>query len=319
MAANPLISVVILSYNSSKTILETLDSIKAQTYSPIELIVADDGSPDNSAQVCREWMSVNADRFERCELLAAEKNTGISSNANRGCRAARGTWLKVLAADDMLLPDACSTLCDFIQENPQSDIVIGKVQPFGDATSAREWLWHDPAVLLTQLTPRQRSLQLLHYNFLPAASAFIKRQCYEELGGFEESIPLMEDWPFWIKASCRNKCFTYLNHFTAKYRFCQTSVSQNGIQDKASRYAKTQAQAEAFANNYLRKYFFGVWLYELSKEKSRTSVLWWIIYKLKILNPSYYFAQKHAKTYQQLLQQHLAVNRKLIDEFMPLP
>ena len=101
----PLVSIVVASYNASKTIIETLESIKAQTYSPLELIVADDCSQDDTAVKCEEWLAKNQNRFVRSKLIVNEENKGISANFNIGVRASSGEWVKIFG-DDILLPDA---------------------------------------------------------------------------------------------------------------------------------------------------------------------------------------------------------------------
>lgn len=63
---NPLVSIQVVTYNAAKTILETLESIKAQTYPPIELIISDDCSRDNTVEICREWVMDN--RIGLCGL-----------------------------------------------------------------------------------------------------------------------------------------------------------------------------------------------------------------------------------------------------------
>jgi alpha-1,3-rhamnosyltransferase len=70
--------------------LETLDSIKAQTYDNIELIISDDYSSDNTVDICREWLSKHKDSFVSVKLITSDKNTGIAPNANRGWYQARG-------------------------------------------------------------------------------------------------------------------------------------------------------------------------------------------------------------------------------------
>lgn len=78
-----LVSIPVITYNSAKTVIETLDSIKAQTYPNIELIISDDCSTDDTVQLCREWIEKNGERFERTELISVTKNTGVSGNNNR--------------------------------------------------------------------------------------------------------------------------------------------------------------------------------------------------------------------------------------------
>ena len=59
---NPLVSIIVITYNSAKFVLETLESAKAQTYQNIELIISDDGSTDNTVQICREWLKNNEEQ-----------------------------------------------------------------------------------------------------------------------------------------------------------------------------------------------------------------------------------------------------------------
>ena len=127
---NPLVTVGVLTYNSSRTVLETLDSIKAQSYRNIELVVSDDASTDNTVELCRKWISANKDRFVRCELLTVPKNTGIPANANRRLEAARGVWIKGVAADDLLAPDCVENFINYVNEHPEAEVIFAKYQRF---------------------------------------------------------------------------------------------------------------------------------------------------------------------------------------------
>ena len=77
----PLVSINITTYNSSKFIIETLESAKMQTYQNIELIVSDDSSVDNTVELCKKWIEKNKERFVRCKVITVEKNTGIAANS----------------------------------------------------------------------------------------------------------------------------------------------------------------------------------------------------------------------------------------------
>ena len=105
----PLVSVAVITYNSSKYVLDTLESIKAQTYKNIELIISDDSSTDNTMQLCKDWCDQNKDRFVRIQVIEPEKNTGVAANCNRAEAACEGDWVKLIAGDDMLLPDCIET------------------------------------------------------------------------------------------------------------------------------------------------------------------------------------------------------------------
>ena len=97
----PLVSVVVMSYNSAATIAETLDSIKAQTYQNLELIVTDDCSPDGKTlEIIQNWLDANGSRFVYADLVTTDKNTGVSGNINRGVAKSHGEWIKSIAGDD---------------------------------------------------------------------------------------------------------------------------------------------------------------------------------------------------------------------------
>ena len=87
---DPLVSVIIVTYNSSKFVLETLESVKNQSYENIELIVSDDASTDKTVDLCKEWIRKNKDRFAKAKLVTAEKNSGIPANCNQGIKIRKG-------------------------------------------------------------------------------------------------------------------------------------------------------------------------------------------------------------------------------------
>lgn len=99
-----LVSVIISTYNSAAFIIETLESILHQSWKEIELIITDDASTDDTVTICRHWLEVNSGRFTGVQVITSEVNTGVSANANRGLRAAKGEWVKFIGSDDTLLP-----------------------------------------------------------------------------------------------------------------------------------------------------------------------------------------------------------------------
>lgn len=89
-----LVSVVVLAYRSADTIIETLESIKKQTYPKIELIVTDDCSPDNTVEVVKNWMRDNKGCLSDMKLVTAEKNTGLPSNITEDYGLQRGCIIR---------------------------------------------------------------------------------------------------------------------------------------------------------------------------------------------------------------------------------
>ena len=103
MSDLPLVSIVVVSYNQGKYIRENLNSIKAQTYPNIELIVADDASPDNSVEIFNEWLTKHNYPAKR---NFHNKNTGLATVLNECVEMVTGKYVKLIAADDFLHPES---------------------------------------------------------------------------------------------------------------------------------------------------------------------------------------------------------------------
>lgn len=102
---NELISVIVPVYKVERYLKECVDSILAQSYTPMEIIIVDDGSPDSCPAICDEY----AARFEHIRVLH-KTNGGLSDARNAGLEAARGTWLAFIDSDDFIAPDFIASL-----------------------------------------------------------------------------------------------------------------------------------------------------------------------------------------------------------------
>ena len=199
---NPLVSVVVASYKTSATILETLDSIQAQTYDNLELIVTDDHSTDNTVALVRGWMAENGSRFVRCELVESETNTGVSANFNRGVRAAKGLWIKTFASDDILLPNAIARFCEEAAKTGER-IYLARVELFGGEAYKYSRVYANLEYRYSRIKDRSRRAQYrsaLYSHILPGPALFYQRSLWEEIGGFDEAYPMSEEMAFQVKA-----------------------------------------------------------------------------------------------------------------------
>ena len=288
----PLVSVCVLCYNSSTTIVETLDSIKEQTYKNIELIISDDCSKDNSVTIAQDWINKNKNRFNRVLLLTIDHNTGISGNGNRANYAAIGEWIKVIAADDRLMPNCISDFVDFISLHPEAKIIFSKVVGFGDEEAAKKWPFKDVSSVFNQLTQEEIRIALCIGNFLPAPSCFINAQTFKELGGYNEDIPLQEDWALWIKATNSGIRLHFMNKETVEYRFSADSISHGALSKK---YKESDLKTKKIGSYYLQKTFGAkLWLYTVKKCESGSRV-WRFIHLVNFFNPFYHKYNKGQK------------------------
>ena len=115
----PKVSVVIGVYNVEKYLPQCLESVKNQTLGDIEVIMVDDGSTDNSTNICREYR----DSDPRFHLIRKEQNEGAAASRETGMCAARGEYLYFLDSDDWIEQDLCETTYNIAQEN-NADIVM---------------------------------------------------------------------------------------------------------------------------------------------------------------------------------------------------
>lgn len=121
MSSNKLISVIIPVYNGANYLSASINSVLAQTYQNIELIVVDDGSSDESANIAKAYNNI---------LLLTQENSGIGAARNRGVEHAQGEYVAFLDHDDLWLPDKLMLQMQAFIDQPALDIVFGHVEQF---------------------------------------------------------------------------------------------------------------------------------------------------------------------------------------------
>lgn len=191
----PLVSIIVITYNSAKYVLETLESAKAQTYRNIELIISDDCSDDNTVDLCNEWIRNNYLRFSGVKLLTSGQNTGIAPNCNRGLYSAKGDWIKLIAGDDTLLNDCIEVFIAEIHQKNDIQIIFS-----GIVSDIKQNINGNALKTFFELPAEDQFRQILKRNIIPVTGIFFKRQTAIILNGFDERFPMLEDYPFYLKA-----------------------------------------------------------------------------------------------------------------------
>ena len=177
----PIVTVSVGTYNSSKFVLETLESIKAQTYPNLILQICDDCSTDNTVDICKKWIEDNKDRFVKTKIIVPEHNTGISGNANRAWDACETEYFKGIAGDDLLMPNCIEDFMDFVNKNPESVIVFSKIEIFGSSKERIEFfkLFFDYSFF--EMDTNQQYHRLMQDNCIPAGAVFLNINKVREL------------------------------------------------------------------------------------------------------------------------------------------
>jgi glycosyltransferase involved in cell wall biosynthesis len=126
----PLVSVVVTLFEYGRFLEDCLGSVAAQTHPRLELVVLDDASRDDSAELARAWLERNQARFERALLLRHRRNQGLSQARNTAVGAARAEAVMVLDADNMLYPRAVARLLEAM-EDTGAGVAYSQVEWFG--------------------------------------------------------------------------------------------------------------------------------------------------------------------------------------------
>lgn len=229
----PLVSIVVITYNSSQYVLETLNSAYRQTYAgPIELIISDDCSLDDTVEICRNWLDKQSSRFQRTLLLTAERNEGVSKNINRGCREAKGEWIKPIAGDDILL-DECLSCCyiETLSVKDTCGVIMGGLLEF----SEQEQILH-PETMKPQLMAAPGSIINFEYIYKRPFLAtlgpafFIRHSILKQIGYFDEEYRNYEDYPFIRRLVAAGFHSIVIPAYIVYYRGHQTSITSRELQ-----------------------------------------------------------------------------------------
>jgi glycosyltransferase involved in cell wall biosynthesis len=258
---NPLVSIIVITYNSSKYVLETLESAKAQTYKNIELIITDDCSTDDTVEICRKWIIENSDRFVRTELLTADKNTGIAPNCNRGIHVATGVWMKTVAGDDLLLANCIDTNVKFAKV-PGNDFLFSKFHVLSKDELIKEEIEmrYESNYHLFKGNQFDNLMNVAYY--FPTITIFANINKFKELGLYNENYPFHEDLPMWFKILKNGYQFVFIEEYTVDYRVYNNSTYNNDkkiINLQWHKSTKKFYYGECFEEMVKRKQYLKVW------------------------------------------------------------
>lgn len=221
---NKLVSVCVITYNSAETVLDTLNSIKNQTYSPIELIISDDNSTDNTVNLVNEWLDSNSDIFVNTKVITSEKNTGVTANVNRACKAANGYYIKDIAGDDMLFSSYLQNCISYMNENPEIEILFTKMKFIDEENN--EIMRKFDNINFFKLTAEEQFKEIVKYGpAVPTPSIIYTKKLMEKLNYFDERIPMWEDGPFYFKATRNNYKLFLLDSVETINRLRHNSLS----------------------------------------------------------------------------------------------
>lgn len=256
---NPLLSVLVITYNQEKYISQTLDSILSQKHNyDYEVVVGDDCSSDDTKNIISRYVS---NYPEIIIPLFNKKNLGVVGNYFNVIAQCRGKYIMQCAGDDWWLPEKVEKQIQFMEENPDCCMCYGKAKKFNETRNQYE----DDCIGFADTT-FERLLQL---NCIPALTVCIRR---EKVIEYLDSIApltkkwLMEDYPLWLWCSAKYS-IKYLPEEFGVYRVLSFSASHSSDIDKQIAFFKSTCEIKNyFLSNYSNS---NMTLFNFHREKAR--------------------------------------------------
>ena len=189
---NPLVTVIIPTYNRGWILKEAIDSVLSQDFDDFELIVVDDGSTDNTNEILSAYGG---------DIIALRQgNRGVSAARNAGIASAMGHFIAFLDSDDLWLPGKMSRQVDFFKSNPDEMIC------------QTEELWIRNGKRVNPKNRHKKFSGMIFKHSLPLcivspSAVMLKKSLLDKTGVFDESLPACEDYDLWLRISCKYPVF----------------------------------------------------------------------------------------------------------------
>lgn len=178
------ISVIIPTFNRKETLKRAIQSVEMQSYTPYEIIVIDDGSDDGT----KEWLK---DNYPNVKYIY-QMNSGVSSARNKGIKFARGDWIALLDSDDEWLPSKLKDQANEIELNPAAKFLHTNE------------IWIRNGVRVNQMKKHKKYggyifEKCLDMCRISPSSVLIKKDIFDEIGMFDETLKVCEDYDLWLR------------------------------------------------------------------------------------------------------------------------
>lgn len=210
---DPLISIITVSYNSEKTIRDTIQSVLDQSYRNIEYIIIDGASTDKTLDIIKSYEADFAVR-KIPYIYFSEPDEGIYFAMNTGISKSKGELIGIINSDDWYERDAVEKIVDSYRLNAEYDIFHGCLR-FVDK--------HGNTEAVTG-----HSQQVLDYGTIEHPTCFVRSKCYAEIGSYSTKFRSAADYEWMLRARHRGSKFLFHPHLIANFRRGGMSESNIG-------------------------------------------------------------------------------------------
>ena len=211
--STPLVSVIMPCYKQAEYLRDAVESVVTQTFTDWELIIVDDGSPDDAATTA---LAIIAEHPEKSIQLLQTPNQGVSEARNTCIRKARGGYILPLDADDMIQPTMLEKTVNLLETDHNIDIAYTDITHFGAVNITIQAAEFDPAKIPIN-------------NQLNVCSLY-RREAWERCGGYLSSTIGYEDWDFWVSCTAHGSQAKRIPESLFLYRVKETSQYTNALQ-----------------------------------------------------------------------------------------
>lgn len=207
----PKVSIMIIAFNQVLFINDTLKSAVNQDYKNLEVIVADDGSTDGTAEVIEDY----ARRFpERVKALTGGPNLGITGNCNRALQHCTSEFVALQGGDDILLPGKISRQVEWFSQSGKRVLCYHDAEVFDSESDKKICIYSDIAPLISGYGAES----IIERMRLGAATTVMVRKCAIPSMGFDDRLPMVSDWKFQIDCLAGGGEYGYVEGIYARYR-----------------------------------------------------------------------------------------------------
>ena len=222
------ISIIIPTYNSAQYICEAIESVLNQTYKDFEIIVVDDGSTDNTKEVIKPYLN-------KIKYIY-QQNSGPSAARNRGIKEAKGEYIAFLDADDIWLPQKLELQIKFMEKEKEVGLIFSDMILFNEKgiiknSFLKEKLFFNK-LSIKPLSSTEKVIYdnvfnaLLQENFIPTNTVIVKKECFNKVGFFDETLFSVEDRDMWLRIGLFYD-IGFINFPLVLTRFHETNISAN--------------------------------------------------------------------------------------------
>jgi glycosyltransferase involved in cell wall biosynthesis len=220
MNDKPLVSVAIITYNQKDYLRECIESVLAQDYPNIEIIVADDGSTDDTQDMLKEYDQKYPGKFV---LRLSEKNQGITANSNLAHFACSGKYIAWMGGDDLMLLGKISKQVAFMENNLTCSICYHNLEVFDSDTGESIRFFNSKRKFEGDVRTSIR------YSTFNGACSNMVRATKTPENGFNETVPVASDWLYWVETLHNGGKIFYIDEVLGRYRKHENNITKKTV------------------------------------------------------------------------------------------